>query len=214
MLYEIILSIQHYMAMNGCELKLLDHAGLVKMHNILDNRMKDLSKGGVIRVRQQAKAISLQDEEHLWLTRLLGDDMPEKLVNMLLYLISLHFTLYTCDEHKALKVGYYSQLRIKMDQETKRHYLEYTEKHSKSFQGGIQSLKMKPKIICAFENVDNPEHCIVYIFEKYFAKRPSQDPKCSKDLYLRPLAKPTCDGTWYSCQALGLEQGDSQVVLC
>ncbi len=59
--------------------------------------------------------------------------MPEKLVNMLLYLIGLHFTLHACDEHKALKVSYYSQLRIKMDQETKRHYLEYTEKHSKSF---------------------------------------------------------------------------------
>ncbi len=59
MLYEIMLSIQHYMAMNGHELKLLDHTGLVKICNTLDNRMKDLSKGSVIRERQQAKAISL-----------------------------------------------------------------------------------------------------------------------------------------------------------
>ncbi len=65
-------------------------------------------------------------------------------------------------------------------------------------------MKTKPKIVHAFENVDNLEHCIVHIFEKYLAKRPSQDPKCSKDLYLRPLAKPTYDRTWYSCQALRL----------
>ena len=39
-LYEIVLSIQHYMSINGRNLKLLEHAGLVKMHNTLDNRMK------------------------------------------------------------------------------------------------------------------------------------------------------------------------------
>ncbi len=50
-LYEIILSIQHYMAINGCELKLLDHAGLVGMHNTLDNHMKQLSKQGVVHER-------------------------------------------------------------------------------------------------------------------------------------------------------------------
>ena len=195
---------QHYMAMNRCELKLLDHPGLVQMHNTLDNRMKELSKEGVIRDWQQLQPISLQQEEHLWNTGLLGDDTPEKLVNTLLYLIGLHFALHACDEHKALKVGYYSQLRIKMDQESNRCYLEYTEKHSKNFQGSIQSLKSKPKVVRAFENLENSEYCIVHIFEKYLAKHPSQDPKCSKDLYLRPLAKPTCAGTWYSCQPLGL----------
>ncbi len=43
-LYEIVLSIQYYMCMNGRDIKLLDHPGLVKMHNTLDNRIKQLSK--------------------------------------------------------------------------------------------------------------------------------------------------------------------------
>ncbi len=42
------------------------------------------------------------------------------------------------------------------------------------------------------------------IFEKYIAKHPSQDPKCSKDLYLCPLAKITDPGVWYSCQAISV----------
>ena len=52
--------------------------------------------------------------------------------------------------------------------------------------------------------MENPEWCIVHIFEKYLAKHPSQDPKYSKDLYLRLRAKPTNVGCWYSCQPLGL----------
>ncbi len=51
-LYEIVLSIQHFMCMNGCNIKLLDHPGLMKMRNTLDNRMKELSKMGVVRDRQ------------------------------------------------------------------------------------------------------------------------------------------------------------------
>ncbi len=121
-LYEIVLSLQHYMTMNGRELKLLDHPGLIKMHNTLDNYMKQLSKQGVIRECQQAKPISVKEEDYLWNTGLLSDDTPEKLINMLLYLIGLHFALCECNEHKALKVGFYSQLRIKMHQESWIHW--------------------------------------------------------------------------------------------
>ena len=48
-LYKIVLSIQHFMCMNGHDIKLLDHPGLVKMHNTLDNWMKELSKMGAVR---------------------------------------------------------------------------------------------------------------------------------------------------------------------
>ncbi len=47
-LYEIVLSIQHYMSINGRQLKLLEHSGLVKMQNTLDSRMKELSKSGIV----------------------------------------------------------------------------------------------------------------------------------------------------------------------
>ncbi len=109
-LCKIVLSLQHYMTMNGCEIKLLEYPSLVKMWNTLNNRMKELSKDGIVCEYQQAKPISVKDEEHLWKSGLLGNDTPEKLVNTLLYLVGLHFALRACDEHKVLKVGYYSQL--------------------------------------------------------------------------------------------------------
>ncbi len=100
----------------------------------------------------------------MWGTGLLGDDTPEKLVNTVLYLIGVHFALRACDEHKALKVGAWSQLRVKID-DVMQKYLEYTEHKSKSFQGGLKSLHDNLKIVCAFENTEQPKCCLVRIYK-------------------------------------------------
>ena len=96
------------------------------------------------------------------------------------------------------------QLKVKVDYESGCKFLEYTEHQSKTYQGGLKLLHNKPKVVCAFENIDNPQYCIVCIYEKYLAKHPSHDPKCSRDLYLRPLAKPQNPHIWYSCQPVGM----------
>ncbi len=153
-LYEIVLSLQHYITINGRDVKLLDHPGLLKMCNTLDNKIKKLTKDGVIHECQQSKPISVEEENMMWQTGLLGDDTPEKLVNILLYLISLYFALCACDKHKALKVGSFGQFKIKVDYKTNLHYLEYMEHQSKSYQGGLKSLYDKPKVVQAFENRD------------------------------------------------------------
>ncbi len=81
---------------------------------------------------------------------------------------------------------------------------EYIEHSSKNNQGGLRSLHSKPKVVCAFENKEQPKCCLVCIFEKYVEKQLSHDPKCSKDLYLWPLAKPLNPHMWYSCQPISL----------
>ncbi len=49
MLYKIVLSIQHFISINGCNLKLLEHCTFVEMYNTLDNWiMKQLSKASNI----------------------------------------------------------------------------------------------------------------------------------------------------------------------
>ena len=93
---------------------------------------------------------------------------------------------------------------MKINDTSGKKYLEYMEHKSKSFQGGLKLLHDTPKTMHAFENSQNPDHCLVHIYKKYLAKRPSYDPKCSKDLYLHPLAKPANPHVWYSCQPLGV----------
>ncbi len=112
--------------------------------------MKQLSKAGIIRQKNQAQPISLEQENYMWRNGILGDDTPEKLVNTVLYLIGVYFALCACDEHKNLKVGFYSQLKIKVDPQMNLCYMEYVENHSKNNQGGIKSLHVKNKIAKAF----------------------------------------------------------------
>ena len=95
-------------------------------------------------------------------------------------------------------------MKVKFNDESQRKYLEYIEYHSKSFQGGLKSLHDNPKTVHAFENLENPECCLVRIYKKYLAKYLSHDLKCLKDLYLQPLAKPLSPHVWYSCQPLGI----------
>ncbi len=101
-LYKIMLSLQNFLVMNGCTVKLLDHNSFIKLLNTLDNKMKELSSAGIIHHKKQAQPITLQQEKEMWQNGILGLNMPKKLVNMLLYLISVHFTLHVCDEHKNL----------------------------------------------------------------------------------------------------------------
>ena len=95
--------------------------------------MKQLSKQGVVQECQQAKPITVQEEDDMWNSGLLGDNMPEKLFNTLLYLIGIHFALHACDEHKALKTGVFGQLKVKVDPQSRVKFLEYTEHQSKAY---------------------------------------------------------------------------------
>ncbi len=48
----------------------------------------------------------------MWHDNILGDDCPETLLNMLIYLLGVHLALHGVQEHKDLKVGAYSQLQV------------------------------------------------------------------------------------------------------
>ena len=140
---------------------LLEHCAFVKMHNTLNNCMKQLSKSGNVCkcLYSQVQPITIQEENKLWDSGLLGEDTPEKLFNTMLYLIGLHFALCACDEHKNLWCGTFSQFKIKVDDQDRR-YLEYTEHHSKNYQGSLKNLHQKPKVVKAYENLENPQCCV------------------------------------------------------
>ncbi len=53
----------------------------------------------------------------MWHDGILGQDNPEQLINTSMYLLVVHLSLRAVDEYKALKVRYYSQIKIKYDKE-------------------------------------------------------------------------------------------------
>ena len=105
--------------------------------------MQELSKEGKVAPRIQAEPISLSEEDRLWELGILGDDNPEKLINIILYLNGVYFALRAAEEHKSLKVN--CQFKIGYDSSVGLKYLEYTECSSKYNQGGLSSRFIKPK---------------------------------------------------------------------
>ncbi len=165
--------------------------------------MKSLSKVGKITKKEKAEPFTLEEENYMWDSGVLGQDNPEQLLNTLLYILGVHLSLHAVEEHKGLKTGYYSQIKVKYDKQRECKFLEYTESRSKNHQGGICNFNHKPKVVYAYANKDNPARCVLNLYTKYLALRPTHDPKCSYDLYLHPL-KHYSEHIWYSCQPLGI----------
>ncbi len=168
--------------------------------------MKESAKEGCVQPKKQAKAVTMSEEDKLWDLGLLSEDMPKKLVNTLIYLIGIHFALHGGEEHKQLKVGVWSNINIKYDEDLNLRFLEYKATGVKNNQGRLRDCKRKEKVVVTYENKDKLERCLVCLYEKYLALHPNSHPKCSQDLYLCLLAKVPAipHALWYSLQAMGL----------
>ena len=139
-LYSMIMMIQGFLMTRGKEFCFLEDICLKGVKNSLDNCMKALAKQGYVQPRNQAIPITHKEEDILWEKGILGDQTPEVLVNMLMYLLRIHFTLHGREEHKALKVGHFVQIRLIYDDDLDVKFLQYQPTQLKNNQGGIKDL--------------------------------------------------------------------------
>ena len=140
----------------------------------------------------------LVDENMMWASNVLGSSNPKQLVHTVLYMFGVHFALRASVEHRSLRVGPNSQLKLGLDRD--KRYVEYSEDVSKTHQGGINHHNVGCKIVRDYANISEPDKCIVTLFEKYMAHRPIH--LNLDDFYLCPLANPK-GNTWYSSQPIG-----------
>ena len=156
--------------------------------------MKDRAKQGIGLQKRQAQIITPEEEELLWETKTLGIESPEKLLDTLFYLIGLNFALRGGEEHRQLRGGPNSQLRL-LDVDT----LQYTQDVSKSNQGGLKHKEIAPKQVLAYSIKDKPERCVVAVFKLYMSHCPVPHPG---PFYLRPLVNPK-GKVWYAKAPIG-----------
>ena len=64
-----------------------------------------------------------------------------------------------------------SQLSLHTD-ESGTEYLQYVGDVSKSNNGGLAHLRIKNKVVRAYENVEKPERCPVKLYKKYISHVP------------------------------------------
>lgn len=148
----------------------------------------------------------MEEEELLWEQQILGSTNPTQLVHTLVHLIGLNFALRGGAEHHRLRMPENNgQLQIVHQQKGKK-CLVYTEDVSKANQGGgLDHMKVKRKVVHAFPNTNNPERCIVNLFEKYVLHCPPS----TEALYLRPLEgdrKWENESIWYCTSPMGRQK--------
>ncbi|ESO87370.1 hypothetical protein LOTGIDRAFT_66203, partial [Lottia gigantea] len=205
-LYEIIISIQHYLRQNGRLIAFMDDQEYQGLRSVLNSKMKELSRLGLGINTKKSEVITIEQEEILWSKGLLGESNPQQLLDTLLFLFGLHFALRAAQEHRNLRFGMNTQLSVKYDLEGKK-YLQYIEDVSKTNQGGLDHRKVSPKMTRAYEN-SNLLRCPVRLYEKYIALRPKDGTVDA--FYLRPKKMP-CSDVWYCDSPVGTHTIQSTV---
>ena len=87
----------------------------------------------------------MEEEEMLWQSGIFGNAGPKVLVDTLLCMFGLHFALCAGEEHRNLRYGSTSQIKLMYDNVRDRRYLVYTEDISKTNQGGVGHIKVRGK---------------------------------------------------------------------
>ena len=122
----------------------------------------------------------------------LGEDNPQALLDTILFPCGIHFALCSGKEHRSLQLPQF-ELHVVIPEEGCVHLI-YTENYS----GGLQHRKVKPMCITCFANQNNPERCLVRLYQVYLSHHPAD----VQSFYPTPLRKQN-GGIWYSKVPVG-----------
>ena len=161
----------------------------------LDAEMKRLHGKGLGTSSKQAQPITPDEESLLWASGQLETQTAKAFLNTVYFYNCKVFGLRSYDEHRNLRCA---QFEKKVD-EKQRVYLEYTDYGSKTNRGGLKHIKVENKTVRQYENVSDPDHCVVNIFVKYFDLIPDR----SLHFYFRPLPNDASGMPRFGKQAVG-----------
>ena len=124
--HHICCGIMHYLRSESHpDIDFFRDASFSRFREVLDVEMKRLQKEGLGSKPRQAEPLSVQDEEHLWTTKLLGGHNGRSLVDTMLFMCGTYFALCSGQEHRALQLTP-SQIEL-VERPGERAFLRYTE---------------------------------------------------------------------------------------
>ena len=142
-LYKIATAMQMYLQDNNVEINIFKDVRFDGFRRALNNKMKTLNRQGFSKTPRKAEIITPEMEKTLWQQQILGDNNPTKLLWTVYFILGTHFCLRARDEHRNLRAGANSQIKVLGMGKEKR--VEYTEGHSKNNNGGLKHARVKPK---------------------------------------------------------------------
>ena len=169
-LLSMCMGIQAHLRIN-CKVNfdILHNPEFETFRQIMDGKMKNLTRQGFGNTIRQAEAFTAEQEDRFWKMKLLGDHNPKVLLRTLLYLNGKHFALRSGNEHRSLR---YQNSQIKLHEKDEVEYLEYTEDVSKTNQGGLQHLRVKRKCARIYACSDK-QRCHIRLYKLYMRMSPT-----------------------------------------
>lgn len=177
-----------------------------QLHQVLENRYRELHAQGVGTTRRQAEVIIIDEEEQLWQSGVLSSESPLSLIHAVFYLNGVNFVLRGGDEHRKLKLSQF-KFRDTLDPDNPGEVIrcvEYTEHGSKNRHGGRLQLNQENKVVTQFARPQLGDRCHVFLLELYMSKLP--DSALQTDtFYMKPKDRiPASPGeSWYANSPLG-----------
>ena len=204
-LYEMVVSIQKFLNQNDVPWKLIEDPKFIDVRTVLDNTMKERVLNNVGLVKKQAQMITIEHENYLWETGVLGEDTPDKLRSTVLFLLGINLALRAGDEHYDLRRYTNekpSQIAFERYGNSGKRCLVYREDTvTKTNDGGISNIKKDRKVVWVFPS-ENVNRCPVRLVDKYMSLCPDGGKNKKANFYLRSLEK-TNPAQWYSVQPIG-----------
>ena len=163
-LYSLFCALNRVIRESHRNLVLFKSPEVKPFQDVLDGRLKALQS---IQnpFRNKADAVSVNEEEKLWITGALGTHSPGVLLDTLVFLAGKIFALRGGQEHRSL-----TRESFEFDtMEDGKSIVTYREKSSKVNQGGLKRRKISPKEVKHIEDGNDPKS-FTFVFNFYMSK--------------------------------------------
>ncbi|XP_077432558.1 zinc finger MYM-type protein 4-like isoform X2 [Vanacampus margaritifer] len=205
-IFYLCLGIQQYLFMKG------------RIENIFTDELYSqfaLEISGMLRLWKPKQlpsgspVCSRVEESFLWECKQLGAYSPIVLLNTLLFFYTKNFHFTTLAQHQSLSFANFSLHTKPCSRTGKVLYLRYQRNSAAATSSRGETERMKKKQekedgdIEMAENVTNPLHCPVRLYEFYLSRCPPTALKRTDMFYLQPERNVhTHSSYWYTCHAL------------
>ncbi|XP_044230878.1 zinc finger MYM-type protein 4 isoform X1 [Thunnus albacares] len=204
-IFYLCLGIQQYLFMKGR----IENIFTDELYNQFASEITGMLQLWRPKLLPSGGFVSSRVEEHyLWECKQLGAYSPIVLLNTLLFFCTKHFRFTTLAQHQSLSFSNFTRHSKPCSRTGKIHYLQYqrscaatpsrevTERTRKRQEEEAGDLEM-------LENVTNPLHCPVRLYEFYLSRCPETVKKRTDVFFLQPEQNVhTHSSHWYTCQPL------------
>ena len=204
-LYQMACAIQNYLKKKGLKWRIVHGENFQDFNRVLDGVMQERANAAIGTVRRQAEVISMEFENKLWETNVLGEESPDKLRSTVLYLLGVNCALRAGDEHYGLRrPGGCTPSQISFETNSMNvKCLVYPEDNvTKTNLGGIRDQKKERKIVW-IKPSRNVNRCPVRLVAKYINLLSKVGKK--PNLYLHSMRKPK-PNCWFTTSPLGINK--------